>query len=215
MRDTNREIIIGLAGFMAALIIVGGGLWWHARASRHQLTGSQAAAAATQSAPSDASGLSVSGQASNLGQLGANAPRGQSSGNGTGSGSSSGVDPSTFGQYNKYQNNKDALFADITKGNGGTLAAGKQANVYYTVWLTDGTLVDRSPASSSGQPQPFSFTIGAHQVIPGLEEGVYGMLAGGERLVIVPPAVGYGAQGQGAIPPNAVLVFDIQLIGVQ
>ncbi len=158
-------------------------------------------------------GLSVSGQADNLGQLGGQG-KGSQSGGGS-SGSSSDINPATFSEYNKYQNNTDALFGDIQIGHGAQLNAGQKASIYYKAWLTNGALVDQSPVSSAGQPQPYSFTLGAHQVIPGLEEGIYGMKVGGKRLIIVPPAVGYGSQGQGAVPANAILVFQVQLLSVQ
>lgn len=224
MRATKREIIIGISAFAAALAIAGGGLWWHGHSQqKRQLSET---AAKTTSNPNislnqddPGSGLSVSGQASNLGQLGTGSGSGsqsQNGGNGSGgSGGSGGIDPSTFKQYDKYQNNKDALFGDIQAGSGAKLGAGQKAGIYYKVWLTNGTLVDQSPVSSSGQPQPFSFTMGAHQVIPGLEEGIFGMKAGGQRLVIVPPAVGYGSEGKGNVPPNAIMVFQIQLVSVR
>lgn len=223
MRVTKREIIIGASAFVAALVIAGGGLWWHGHTQhKKQLSATDAN---TTSNPNislnqddSGSGLSVSGQASNLGQLGARGGGGQSqnsSGASGGSGSTGGVDASTFKQYEKYQNNKDALFGEIQPGSGAKLGAGQKASIYYKVWLTNGTLVDQSPVSSGGQPQPFSFTLGAHKVITGLEEGVFGMKAGGKRLVIVPPAVGYGSKGQGAVPPNAILIFEVQLVSVQ
>lgn len=167
------------------------------------------------SSPSGAGGLSVSGQASSLGQLNGGGGDNNQSQSSSNSSSGSDVNPSTFSQYDKYQSSQNALFGDIQQGTGAQLAVGQKANIYYKVWLTNGALVDQSPVSSGGQPQPFSFTLGAHQVIPGLEEGVYGMKVGGKRLVIVPPAVGYGSQGQGTIPPNAVLVFEVQLVSAQ
>ncbi len=221
MRATKREIIIGVSAFAVALTMAGGGLWWHGHSQHNKQL--SATAAKTTSNPNislnqddPSGGLSVSGQASNLGQLGTGGDNGgQSQNGGNGSGGSGSVDASTFKQYEKYQNNKDALFGDIQAGSGAKLGAGQKASIYYKVWLTNGTLVDQSPVSSSGQPQPFNLTLGAHQVIPGLEEGIYGMKAGGKRLVIVPPAVGYGSKGQGAVPPNAILVFQVQLVSVQ
>jgi FKBP-type peptidyl-prolyl cis-trans isomerase len=124
-------------------------------------------------------------------------------------------DPSTFQQYDKYKDDKAALLGDAQAGTGATLEAGKKAVVYYRGWLTNGSLFDQSRADASGHMQSFSFTVGAHQVIAGWEQGLVGMKVGGVRLLIVPPSVGYGGSGQGSIPPNSVLVFQVQLVDVQ
>lgn len=124
-------------------------------------------------------------------------------------------DPKSFLQYDKYKSDKTALFADAQMGDGATLESGKKAVVYYRGWLTNGTLFDQSRADASGKLQTFSFTAGAHQVITGWEQGLIGMKVGGVRLLIVPPVVGYGAAGQGSIPPNSVLIFQVQLADVQ
>lgn len=124
-------------------------------------------------------------------------------------------DPTTFAQYDKYKTSNGALFGDVQTGNGDTLTANKKAAVYYKGWLTNGKLFDQSQTDSKGQLQPFVFTEGAHQVISGWEQGLDGMKVGGTRLLIVPPSAGYGATGQGSIPPNAVLVFEVQLAAVQ
>ncbi len=125
------------------------------------------------------------------------------------------VDPSTFAKYDQYKSNSAALFADIQKGTGAELTVNKKAAVVYKGWLTNGQLFDQSRPDSSGQLQPFVFTLGAHQVILGWEQGIGGMKVGGTRLLIIPPSVGYGASGQGSIPPNSVLVFQVQLLAVQ
>lgn len=224
MRVTKTEIIAGVSGLVIAVIVIGGGLWWHGH--KQQPKQLSEASSKTTSNPNislgqdNSGGLSVSGQASDLGQLGNNSSAGQAqTGQGqnesAGSGSSGGLNPSTFTQYDKYKNSKDALFGDMQVGNGAKLSTGQKASIYYKAWLTNGALVDQSPVSSSGQPQPYSFTLGAHKVIPGLEEGTYGMKVGGKRLIIVPPAVGYGSAGQGSVPPNAVMVFEVQLVSVQ
>lgn len=219
MSITKRTIIISVSGFVTLVVIIGGGLWWH---THQQHTKRLSSTNKTSDTTADSGGLNVSGGgAFDLGQLGGNgknqAKDGSSNSGGSGGSSDSGggLDPSTFTQYNKYQTNKDALFGDIQKGSGASLTNGKQANVYYKGWLTNGALIDQSPVSTGGQPQAFNFTMGAHQVIPGWEEGLYGMQAGGTRLIIVPPAVGYGAQAHGTVPANAVLVFEVQLVSVQ
>jgi peptidylprolyl isomerase len=125
------------------------------------------------------------------------------------------LDPSTFGQYEKYKDNGTALFGDLQVGTGTELGANMKAAVFYKGWLTNGTLFDQSQKDDKGNLQPFVFTEGAHEVIPGWEQALAGMKVGGVRLVIVPPGAGYGAQGQGAIPPNSVLIFQVQLAAVQ
>ncbi len=101
---------------------------------------------------------------------------------------------------------------DLVKGTGAAAAAGKQVTVHYTGWLTDGTKFD----SSKDSGQPFSFVLGAGEVIPGWDQGVAGMKVGGKRKLTIPPDLGYGAQGAGGvIPPNATLVFEVELLGVQ
>lgn len=175
--------------------------------------------------PSNASsGLRVAnGGVTDLGQLGSNigSSNGQpSSSNGSSSSSgsrpaSSPFDPATFAQYDKYKPDKAALFGEVQAGTGAELTANKKAAVYYKGWLTDGRLFDESKPDSSGKMQPFVFTLGAHQVIPGWEQALAGMKVGGVRLLIVPPEVGYGATGQNPIPPNAVLIFQVQLVAVE
>jgi FKBP-type peptidyl-prolyl cis-trans isomerase len=165
--------------------------------------------------------LSVSESgASSLGQLNGGSGQNPAGGSGTGSSSgssnaSAGINPASFSEYDKYKNESHALFGEIQQGTGDTLAANKKAAVYYKGWLTNGQLFDESRAGSDGKLQPFVFTLGAHQVVPGWEEGLAGMKVGSSRLVIVPPAVGYGTAGQGPVPGNAVMVFEVQLVAVQ
>lgn len=125
------------------------------------------------------------------------------------------LDPKTFGQYDQYKDNKTALFRDLQVGTGNTLSSGHKAAVYYRGWLTTGQLFDQSQTGTDGKLQSFVFTLGEHKVVAGWEEGLDGMKAGGVRLIIIPPAVGYGTQGQGPVPSNAVMVFQVQLLNVQ
>jgi FKBP-type peptidyl-prolyl cis-trans isomerase len=206
--------------FVIAVLVVAGVLW-HSHHAKKQLADAKQTVgnhiiSLDQSSTSGSGGLSVTGQADSLGQLNnTDSSQNGTSSSGSSSSSSGPVDPSTFSQYDKYQNSSNALFGDIQVGSGATAAAGQKVSIYYKVWLTNGTLVDQTSTNSSGQQQPFSFTLGAGQVIPGMQEGVAGMKVGGSRLIIVPPAVGYGAQGQGSIPANSVLVFEVQLVSAQ
>jgi peptidylprolyl isomerase/FKBP-type peptidyl-prolyl cis-trans isomerase FkpA len=100
---------------------------------------------------------------------------------------------------------------DIKVGTGATAASGKQVKVQYTGWLENGKKFD----SSVGRG-PFTFALGSGQVIKGWDEGVAGMKVGGKRQLRIPPELGYGPRGfPGAIPPNATLIFDVELLGVQ
>ena len=103
-------------------------------------------------------------------------------------------------------------YTDDQVGTGAEATAGKTAVVHYTGWLMDGTKFD----SSLDRNQPFSFPLGAGQVIKGWDEGVAGMKVGGKRTLIIPPALGYGTRGAGnVIPPNATLKFEVQLLDVR
>jgi FKBP-type peptidyl-prolyl cis-trans isomerase len=100
---------------------------------------------------------------------------------------------------------------DIKVGTGATAVAGRPVRVHYTGWLTNG----RKFESSVDSGQPFVFNLGAGEVIQGWDEGVAGMKVGGKRQLKIPPALGYGARGAGGvIPPNATLIFDVDLLAV-
>jgi len=108
---------------------------------------------------------------------------------------------------------------DIKLGEGALATAGQSVTVHYTGWLYDEAASmhqGKKFDSSRDRNQPFPFSLGAGQVIPGWEQGVEGMKVGGHRRLIIPPALAYGTSGAGGvIPPNAQLVFDIELLGVQ
>jgi peptidylprolyl isomerase len=114
---------------------------------------------------------------------------------------------------NEIQTTKSGLqFIDMTEGTGAAPETGKKVSVHYTGYLLSGKKFD----SSVDRNQPFSFTIGYGQVIKGWDEGVATMKIGGKRKLIIPAELGYGKQGAGAvIPPNAQLVFDVELLGVK
>ena len=108
-------------------------------------------------------------------------------------------------------------YIDETVGTGTEAVAGKSVSVHYTGWLDEGgNKKGKQFDSSRVRNQPFDFNLGAHQVIAGWDEGVAGMKIGGKRTLLIPSALGYGARGAGgAIPPNADLIFDVELLGVK
>jgi FKBP-type peptidyl-prolyl cis-trans isomerase len=100
---------------------------------------------------------------------------------------------------------------ELKKGSGAVAKPGDTVHVHYTGWLTDGKKFD----SSVDRGSPFDFKLGAGMVIKGWDEGVAGMKVGGKRQLHIPAELGYGARGAGnAIPPNAELIFDVELLGV-
>ncbi|MES1981872.1 MAG: FKBP-type peptidyl-prolyl cis-trans isomerase [Pseudomonadota bacterium] len=108
---------------------------------------------------------------------------------------------------------------DSKVGTGAEAVPGKEVSVHYTGWLYSAAKPDHKGNkfdSSVDRGQPFNFPLGGGQVIAGWDQGVAGMKVGGKRTLIIPPAMGYGARGAGgAIPPNAALVFDVELLKIQ
>ncbi len=107
---------------------------------------------------------------------------------------------------------------DTVPGTGPAAQAGQRVKVHYTGWLHDAAAPlarGRKFDSSKDRGQPFQFNLGAGEVIRGWDEGVKGMQVGGTRVLIIPPEMGYGARGAGGvIPPNATLVFEVDLLGL-
>ena len=105
----------------------------------------------------------------------------------------------------------ELIIEDLVVGNGPAAQAGQSVSVHYTGWLTNGSKFD----SSLYRNDPFDFLLGVGHVIPGWDQGVAGMQAGGKRKLIIPPHLAYGERGAGGvIPPNATLVFEVELLAI-
>ena len=108
---------------------------------------------------------------------------------------------------------------DVQVGTGAEAKAGQSVTVHYTGWLYDESASDqhgRKFDSSRDRGEPFVFALGGGTVIKGWDQGVAGMKVGGQRTLVLPPEFGYGSRGAGGvIPPNATLIFDVELLGVQ
>jgi FKBP-type peptidyl-prolyl cis-trans isomerase FkpA len=106
-------------------------------------------------------------------------------------------------------------FEDTVPGTGATAQAGQQVSVHYTGWLYNDGVKGAKFDSSKDRNDPFEFGLGGGQVIKGWDEGVQGMQVGGTRVLVIPPQLGYGARGAGGvIPPNATLMFEVELLRV-
>lgn len=103
------------------------------------------------------------------------------------------------------------IYEDIVEGDGATAETGQTVSVHYTGWLENGSKFD----SSKDRNEPFRFRLGGGMVIKGWDEGVAGMKVGGKRKLTLPPELGYGARGAGGvIPPNATLIFEVELLDI-
>ena len=118
-----------------------------------------------------------------------------------GGGGGSATSPSTGGSL---------VIEDLVVGTGATAATGDTVSVHYLGTFTNGTKFD----SSYDRGTPFSFRVGAGQVIPGFDQGVAGMRVGGKRRLTIPPSLAYGSQGSGPIPGNTTIVFEVELLAV-
>ena len=106
-------------------------------------------------------------------------------------------------------------YEDTVTGSGDEAKAGQQVTVHYTGWLYTNGVKGAKFDSSKDRRDPFEFDLGRGHVIKGWDEGVQGMKVGGTRVLVIPPELGYGARGAGGvIPPNATLMFEVELLGV-
>lgn len=119
--------------------------------------------------------------------------------------------PINFEQYQVYNGSAQTMIAEILAGTGATAQMGARISVRYRGWLTDGTEFD----STYKLNNLFSFILGQHNVIAGWEEGLLGMKVGGTRRLIIPASKAYGGQVHDPIPANSLLIFDVELVGVQ
>jgi FKBP-type peptidyl-prolyl cis-trans isomerase FkpA len=106
-------------------------------------------------------------------------------------------------------------YEDTVAGSGAEARKGHQVSVHYTGWLYENDQAGKKFDSSKDRNEPFAFALGAGHVIKGWDEGVQGMQVGGTRRLVIPPELGYGARGAGGvIPPNATLLFVVELLDV-
>jgi FKBP-type peptidyl-prolyl cis-trans isomerase FkpA len=145
---------------------------------------------------------------------GTSAGAGQSAGKGAGGSGGSSEQlptPSEFQTYDQYKNNPTALYIDVQPGTGKAVAKGSVVTMQYRGWLTNGQEFDETYARGKA----FTFTEGAGTVVDGVAEAMFGMKEGGRRRLIIPPAVGHGAAGKNPIPPDAMMIFDVELVSAQ
>jgi len=121
------------------------------------------------------------------------------------------AEPTATSSGKPVMNTDKLIIQDETVGTGAEAVAGKKVTVNYVGTLTNGTKFD----SSYDRNQPFAFNLGAGEVIQGWDQGVAGMKVGGKRKLTIPPLLGYGSQDMGAIPPNSILIFEVELLKVE
>jgi FKBP-type peptidyl-prolyl cis-trans isomerase FkpA len=127
--------------------------------------------------------------------------------------------PTVVGGESPSQPPAELVITELAEGEGEAIAAGSTAVMHYTGWLFDPAAEDNKGGkfdSSLDRGQPFRFPLGAGRVIQGWDQGVPGMKVGGQRRLVIPPHLGYGSRGAGGvIPPNATLIFDVQLLAIE
>lgn len=122
--------------------------------------------------------------------------------------------PTEFALYNEYETSESPMYIDTVVGSGQEAVQGDRVGMLYKGYLTTGELFDQSRPNEANTIDPFVFTIGAGEVIPGWDYTIGGMKVGGQRRIIVPSQFGYGPAGQGPIPANATLIFDVELVAI-
>lgn len=123
--------------------------------------------------------------------------------------------PEEFEVYEQYATSETAQYQDIVVGTGLEAQNGDTLALVYKGWLTNGQLFDQNRVNDQNQIEPFVFKLGAQEVIQGWDQTVFGMKEGGKRRLVIPAKFGYGETGQGPIPPNSMLIFDVELVQVQ
>jgi len=209
-KETIIAIVLGVV-MLSALAGIGFAVWKSSGSNKttQNITKKKA------SPPSTDGGLNVGNNSGIGGGLDGNAQNLGSSQGVAGDNTTNNQKPN-FSDYEKYKDEKSALYADIKKGDGKEVAVKNKVSIYYKGYLLNGEVFDNQwPAKEGDTPKPFVFEIGTNTIIPGLQQGLVGMKVGGKRLIIVPPAVGYGEKGQGSIPPDSVLVFEVDLLKVE
>jgi FKBP-type peptidyl-prolyl cis-trans isomerase len=126
-------------------------------------------------------------------------------------------EPNEFSVYEQYSTAQSTQYINRVVGDGAEAQVGSNVAVVYSGWLTNGQLFDQSRLNEDNLIEPFVFKIGTGSVIQGWEQGITGMKVGGQRRLIIPSQFGYGqtGTGEGAIPPNAMLIFDVRLVQVE
>jgi FKBP-type peptidyl-prolyl cis-trans isomerase len=129
-----------------------------------------------------------------------------------GGGDQSATGENALSDLNPFDNSvNDLITQDVVEGDGDEAVSGKVLTVHYAGALEDGTVFD----SSVSRGEPFQFTLGSGQVIEGWDQGILGMKVGGQRLLIIPPELGYGSQENGPIPADSTLIFQVELLAVE
>lgn len=167
---------------------------------------------ATKASRSSSTTLGVS-QNSSTGQL--LGPSNQAGNGNSGNQQSKLPEPQDFEFYEQYKNSEGTLFQEVQVGTGDLAEIGDTVAMVYKGWLTNGQLFDQSRLNVQNQLEAFSFQLGGNQVITGWSQGIEGMKVGGKRRLVIPSQFAYGEAGREAIPPNAMLIFDVELVQVQ
>lgn len=208
----DKWIALSLGAVMVVILLVGGFVIWRS------VDGSNSKKTTKTTKPKVSSNDSSLEVTDNNGLGGGIENKAQSLGSSTDKSTSESTDEEqkqNFTEYDKYKDQKSALFGEVKAGTGTEAKVNDKVGIYYKGYLTNGQVFDNQwPAKPGDKPKAFEFVLGSNSIIPGLQQGVVGMKVGGVRRIIVPPSVGYGEKGQGSIPPDSVLIFDVELLSV-